>query len=617
MQVFPQRRWRLRPGYIDETTAEQLGAAHGVSGLIAQVAAARLGRAGIDVTDTLTDDDPLETYLLPGLRHLPDPQTIPGLADACEAIVDALLAGETVAVWGDYDVDGVTAAALLSDFFRLRLPGLAPVQVHLPNRTEEGYGLNTDGLDRLQAAGAGVVVTVDCGITDVAAIEHAEGNGLAVIVTDHHLPGKELPPATAICNPRLTPTLEPCPCAEIAGVGVAFFLAAALNRALPAELDEQYGGTPIDIRPLLDLVALGTLADVVRLQGVNRVLVKNGMLLLTEARRPGIHALKKAAGLDPFGALSAGQVVFTLAPRINAAGRMGGPQDALTMLLAPDRETARPYAEKLDAVNRERRAEEERITEEALAQAEEQATSHVGLTICGEDWHPGVIGIVASRVAERFNRPTLILTKSEDDSGGMTWKGSGRSIPEADLHGALCECGHLLSRFGGHKQAAGLEVADERLGELRAAFNAAITAQCGPAPLPATLSADAELSFGQITYELLKELELLQPFGMGNAEPLFISRPVVVASHRVFGRGHVRAELREPESGIVLHAKFWRQAEHFTRELRGATIRVAFSPKRDDYGGSLTIDLHVKDWLTGERARTPLPVREMRCIAAE
>ncbi|NJB69458.1 single-stranded-DNA-specific exonuclease [Desulfobaculum xiamenense] len=517
----------------------------------------------------------MDIFLSPGLKHLAQLDEFPGLMEAAQVLADGLIAGRSFAVWGDYDVDGVTATALVTDFLTRR--GYT-ARHHLPNRFNEGYGLNIEGIEELAAQGVDLLLTVDCGITSMNEVARARELGMTVVVSDHHLPGPELPPAHAVVDPRV----GECPCPDLAGVGVAFLLVAALNRMLP--------GDPIDIRQFLDLVALGTIADVVKLKGQNRILVKNGLLLLGEARRPGIAALKEASGFAPTAALGAGQVGFGLAPRINAAGRMGEAENALNLLLAPDYETARPLAAKLDTLNTERRSTEDTILKEALAQAETQL-SRLGLVLYSPGWHSGIIGIVASRVVEAHYRPTLIITT---ENGHL--KGSGRSTREFDLHGGLEACSHLLLGFGGHRQAAGLSLAPENLEPLRDAFHAAVAAQCGDTPLTPSLYVDGELSFADIDFILLKELEMLQPFGPGNAEPVFASAPVRVRQRRIFGKNHVKLELVDEASGVSLNAKAWRQAENMPPSMQGQRIRIAFTPKIDRYQGSASIDLQIKDW---------------------
>jgi len=346
------------------------------------------------------------------------------------------------------------------------------------------------------------------------------------------------------------------------------------------------------VRSVLDLVALGSLADVVPLSTQNRILAKNGLLVLAQGHRPGLAALKEAAGFERNAALDAGQVVFGLAPRINASSRMAHGQLALDMLLAKDVETARPLAAKLDKLNQERRSEEARILEQALAQADEQLDK-VGLVLFGEDWSPGVIGIVASRVVEAHYRPTVMLCQ---DQGVV--KGSGRSIPECDIHGSLVECADCFQRFGGHRQAAGLTLNPGALASFRTLFNEAVVRQLGPAPIVPRLRVDRTLPFKDIDFTLLKELELLEPHGMGNPRPVFASPPVRVREARFFGRdkAHANLELRDETGGVTLRGKAWRKAKELPADLRDSLLRVAFTPQIDRYNGLAAIDLHIRDW---------------------
>ncbi len=551
----------------------------------------------------------MDRFLSPGLRHLAKPETIPGLEEAAKVLAREIERGATFCVWGDYDVDGITSTALVKDFFLQRLGSEAApldnsgrIRHYLPNRVDDGYGLNVEGIEKLHAEGVDLLLTVDCGISAVAEVARARELGMTVVVSDHHLPPGELPNAHAICDPRLCGGNcgERCTgMCELAGVGVAFMLMAAVNRLLPGE--------PVDMRQFLDLVALGTIADVVGLTGQNRILVKNGLLLIKEARRPGIAALKVYSGYDRLAELGAGQIGFGLAPRINAAGRMADPGVALELLLARDLDQANPLASLLDGLNAQRRTEEQGILEEALAQAEEQA-HRLGLVLAAEHWHPGVIGIVASRVVERHYKPVLMLCREEDGQSAY-WKGSGRSVAEFDLHEGLTGLEHLFLGYGGHKQAAGLSMPLENLDALREGFHLAVEAALGPNPLTPTLKLDRELAFGEITHTLLKELELLQPFGMGNPEPLFVSPPVLVKDYRVFGKDHVKLTLAEQlppaasptgsaptRPGAHLPAKAWRKATVLTREVQGKLMRFAFTPRIDRFDGIPKIELQVKDW---------------------
>lgn len=520
-------------------------------------------------------------YLSPGLRYLAKPSLWPGMAEAADVLARGLRAGRKMAIWGDYDADGVTSTALALQV--LHHHGFDALR-HLPDRRSEGYGMNVGGVEELARQGASLLLTVDCGISDVSAIRRARELGMDVVVTDHHLPPEELPPATVLCNPKLAD----CPCATLAGVGVTFFLMAELN----ARLAE--GGTPrMDMRRTLDLVALGTLADLVELEGQNRILVKNGLLVLAEAKRPGIAELKAVSGFAPLASLGAGQVVFSLAPRINAAGRVASAEMALSLLCAEENDGAAGYARTLDAYNTQRRQEEERITEQAMVQAE-SALNDPALVIAGRDWNQGVIGIVASRLVEKYHKPTLVLC-----ADGDTLKGSGRSISGFNLHDGLMRCSEELLACGGHRMAAGLRLKPEKLESFRSRFLEVVRAELGPDPVPAVQMIDDELSFKEAAdFVFLKELEMMQPFGVGNPEPVFQSPPLLVKRRRLFGqqKNHVLLELTDESCKITLQAKAWRQAGEFPSDLEGRHIRLAYSPAIDMYNGAASVDVRIKDW---------------------
>ncbi|MDR2694867.1 MAG: single-stranded-DNA-specific exonuclease RecJ [Deltaproteobacteria bacterium] len=534
----------------------------------------------------LSSPEEMDAFLSPGLRRLAPPEDWPGMEHSARVLAEGLLAGKTFAVWGDYDVDGVSAAVLVRDV--LATHGLAAV-VHLPDRRSEGYGLNNAALERLAAQGVDLLLTVDCGISDVQAVNRARELGICVVVSDHHLPPPELPKAHAICNPRLAE----CPCPHLAGVGVAFFLMSALNALLTP-----HTGARHDMRDTLDLVALGTLADVVRLSGQNRILVKNGLLKIAQAARPGMAALKEACGFHPAASLSGSQVVFSLAPRVNAAGRLGQAQLAFDLLCAGDYAAALELARALDELNTRRRAEEERMYLEARAQAQERCSA-MGLVLYKPDWHPGIIGIVASRIVEDMYRPALVLC---DDQSSL--KGSGRSIHEFDLYEALRGLEDIFLAFGGHRLAAGLRLECGKLEELRARFDAAARACLGETPLTAGLTLDGELDFDKAAdFAFLKELELLQPFGSGNAEPVFASPPLVIRRRRAFGpaKNHVALEVEDPSCGVTLHAKAWRQAEALPDSVCGRQIRLAYTPRMDTWNGAPSVDVRIKDWKFEEK----------------
>lgn len=526
------------------------------------------------------DADDINLFLNPMLRHLSAPTAWPGVSEAADLLISGLLAGKRLVVWGDYDVDGVTATALVMQV--LRHHGF-PVEWHLPDRLTEGYGLNVEHVERLAASGVSMLLTVDCGISDTAAVARARELGLCVVVSDHHMPPANLPSADALCNPRL----GDCPCVSLAGVGVAFFLMAEINSRLAA-----LGRPKLDLRQTLDLVALGTLADMVSLEGQNRILVKNGLLKIAEARRPGVAELKVVSGYQPSASLGAGQVVFSLAPRLNAAGRMADATLALNLLCCDDHDRAAELARQLDAHNTERRRQEEHIVEEARIQAE-ACLADPALVLTGTGWNLGVIGIVASRMVEQYNKPTLVLC-----ADGDTLKGSGRSVPSFDLHQGLSCCADLLIGYGGHRMAAGLRVEPGRLNEFRERFLSVVRVELGDKPMPSTLTLDGELNFAAASdFTFLKELEMLQPFGVGNPEPVFASPPLTVRSRRLFGpqRNHVNLELQDESCGDILHAKAWRQADALPASVEGKRLRLAYSPSIDMYNGVASVDLKIRD----------------------
>ncbi|MBD0318162.1 MAG: single-stranded-DNA-specific exonuclease RecJ, partial [Thermoleophilia bacterium] len=427
-----------------------------------------------------------------------DPFLLGDVAAACESIRAALSAGRRICVHGDYDVDGIAATALAVSVLR-RIGG--DVGWHLPSRFEEGYGVSGDTLARLADEGYGLVVTVDCGITATAEVAEAKARGLQVVVTDHHRPGSLLPDCPVVA-PR--PSGYPFP--DLCGTGVVFRLLQALAPDTP--LDEH-----------LDLVALATVGDVVPLLDENRALVAAGLRRLARTSRPGLRALMRTAGVDA-ARVDAAAIAFRLAPRINAAGRLCHPRAALDLLLTEDAAEAQRLAGELERLNRDRQAVEDRILRDAVRQVaewDEEERRRRAYVLAGEDWHRGVIGIVASRLVERFNRPVVLLAPDDSAADGAEgWVGSGRSIPAFDLHAGLTACSPHLTRWGGHRAAAGLSLA----GGSRDAFGRALAdharAVLSREELAPTLVVDAVVDGRDLTLDLCEELERLAPFGLGN-----------------------------------------------------------------------------------------------------
>lgn len=522
----------------------------------------------------LSTPEEMERFLNPGLRHLHPLERWPNIERGAKLIRESIERNEKIAIWGDYDVDGITATSLVKDFLNKRR---VDVSHYIPDRMEFGYGLHPDGIHRLATQGIKLLISVDCGIANIEEVQIANNLGMNVIITDHHLPGPTLPNAAVIINPKL----DNWPSTNLAGVGVIFLLMGALNRILPDTL--------IDIREYLDLVALGTIADVVPLDDQNRILVKNGLLLISEGRRTGIQALKSVSKIGQDDKIDAGTIGFSLAPRINAAGRIGNPNLAVNLLLEEDYVTAEQIANKLDKLNSKRKNEESRILEEATAQAEGQLELPA-FVLHSEHWHSGIIGIVASRIVEKYNRPCLILTKEN----GL-FKGSGRSTPNVNLYLALEDCKQCLYKFGGHQQAAGLKLAPFQLANLKIDFPKAVTKQIGNKLHQHIIEVDTRLSFSEITPSLLKELDMLQPFGPNNPKPIFISPPSKVLKIRFFSHNqHIELYLQDTNDLSTARAIAWRQGNFWlNKTLQEKVISIAYFPNRSKYNGLTQIELTV------------------------
>jgi single-stranded-DNA-specific exonuclease len=479
------------------------------------------------------DAESAREYLRPALGRLSDPETLAGLPEAVEAIAATVRAGGTILVHGDYDVDGQCATALLTR--ALRAAG-AHVVPFVPHRLRDGYDFGPAGLAAAQAAGASLIITCDCGITAVDAVEGANALGIDVVITDHHIPGPVLPPARAVVDPQRIE--DHSGLTQLCGTGVAFKLVQALVPllGLPANL-------PLH---LLDLVALATVADVVPLVGENRILVKHGLKVLNGSRWPGLRALIEVAGLGGK-EIRAGQLGFVLGPRLNAAGRIGDPADGLRLLLSDDPAEATALARRLDTLNAERQALDQRMLDEALVQVEQgDPDRDAGLVLTGEGWHPGVVGIVASRVVERYGRPTFLIAFD-----GEIGKGSGRSISRFNLHSALSECGDLLERFGGHHMAAGVTIRRDRLEAFRERFAHVARSALAPEDLGPEQRVDLVVSLDEVTRDLERLCRHLEPCGTGNPSPVFGVRGVRFAGWSVLRNGHLKGMLDDGRTRVA------------------------------------------------------------------
>jgi single-stranded-DNA-specific exonuclease len=492
------------------------------AGLVSSLGVSEL-TAGVLVRRGYTDPAAARAFLA-GEQPPHDPFLLGDMRVACERIRAAVAEGRRICVHGDYDVDGISATALA--VLLLRDLG-AEVDWHLPSRFDEGYGVRSETLARLADEGCGLVLTVDCGITAVEEIAEARARGLEVIVTDHHRPGDALPDCPIVAT---RPSEYPFP--ELCGTGVVHKLGQALF-GVDSDIPKRH----------LDLVALATIADVVPLLDENRTLAIAGLRALARTQKPGLQALMRAAGVDP-AAVDAGAVGFRLGPRINAAGRLGHPRAALELLLTADADDARRLAHTLEELNRERQAVEARILREAASEVEswsEADRRRRAYVVAGKDWHEGVIGIVASRLVERFERPVVLLTGGEGD-----WKGSGRSIASFDLHAGLAACSDLLGRWGGHRAAAGLSIKPENIAAFAERFAAHAAGVLSDDDLRPTTRVDGIVPRGtRLTLELCAELAQLAPFGLGNPDVTLLAPGCELGELATVGEGkHLRFRIR-------------------------------------------------------------------------
>jgi single-stranded-DNA-specific exonuclease len=548
------RRWLLKrtnPEYIT-----YLSRSAGISPALAQILINREIKTPEEVRD----------FMSPGLDTMCDPFDIEGIPALVEAILGAKGKGLRLFVHGDYDADGLTATAIMVG--ALRHLGME-VAYHIPNRFDSGYGFHPPAVEQAKEFGAGLIITVDCGITSYEAARAAKANGIDLIITDHHEPaadtgdadGGALPEALAIINPKLS--APDSALAGLSGAGIALKVVQALAMK----------DSSIDPRGHIDLAALGTLADSVPLTGENRIIVREGLPVIDNSQRPGLMALKEVAGLNSR-VLNARLATFTLVPRINAAGRLGDASEVVELMLTDSEKKAKEIARSLHNKNSERQKQEEVVLEEALKVIEKEGYGPA-IVLAGEGWSEGVVGIVASRLVDLYQRPSFVLSIKD----GVA-KGSARSVQGFDIHAALAEAGSHLIGFGGHKQAAGLRLQASELEAFRKKMEAIAASQMeGFTPV---LNIDAEVDLKDVTYSLVSELGALEPFGYGNPEPVLGSRDLEVINPRVVGNNHLKVKLR---SGNCAHdAIGWGMGR----------VDAAFAATINDWNGSRLVQLSLK-----------------------
>ncbi len=575
-------RWRVQP--FDRDRIAELSRGAGISPLAAHV----LLNRGV------TDAASARAFLDARLNGLNDPEGIPGVVDAADRLVAAIRRDRSIVIYGDYDVDGVCGVSVL--WAALKLAGAKRVDYYIPHRVQEGYGVNPEALRKIAADHPGaLVVTVDCGISAVAEALLARELGLEFVVTDHHTIGSELPAADVLVHPRLPGGSYPF--GDLCGAAVAFKLAWQVckgfgdgKKASPHLRDY--------LVQSLGLVAMATVADVVPLREENRILVRHGLAGVHGAPTVGMKALMRVAKCLDKRKLTAGNIGFGLAPRINAAGRLERAMRAVEMLTTDDATLAERIADELDEVNR-RRQEVER---EIFRQATEQIRSEGGLNDRGaivlgrQGWHPGVIGIVASRMVETYHRPTILVAFGEEFA-----QGSGRSIPGFNLYDAIHQCSEGLIGFGGHSAAAGVRMSADHFPVFAERFDARCRGLMTPELRERVLNIDAEVPLATLDLRTVEELEKLEPHGMGNPRPVFLaSRARVVGEPRVVGADQKHLQLKLGQGNAVVKAIAWGLAEKGKGLAHDAELDAVFSPSINEWNGYRSVQLEIKDFLVAD-----------------
>ncbi|MEO1496155.1 MAG: single-stranded-DNA-specific exonuclease RecJ [Planctomycetota bacterium] len=576
------KRWRVATH--DPTRIAALERAAGLPTVVAQLLIAR----GID------DPDEARSFLEPKLTGLRDPLTLPGVEQACDVLLDSIAREEPIVVYGDYDADGMTAAAILLRCLRL-LRGR--VRFYVPHRMEEGYGLNAEALRTLAAEGALTIVTVDCGVASVAEADVARELGLRLVVTDHHQMADRLPNAAAIVHPGL-PGAD-YPFTGLCGAAVAFKLAWALCQR---SCDERSGGRVTEpMRKMLmqavGLAAIGSVADVVPLVDENRILVRNGLNALRHSPAAGVKELERVAKLGKKPELSGEDLGFAIAPRLNAAGRLGQAELGVELLSTDDPARAAELAEYVDELNEQRKTVERSVLLAARKQAKERfdPTHDPALVLADRGWHAGVVGIVAGKLAEQYHKPVVVV--SLDKLGAKPGTGSGRSIPGFDLHAAFATAGEHLVSHGGHAAAAGLKIDERNLDAFRIDFCAHAAQQLGPDGQSGELTIDAEAPLASLTHQTVSQIERLAPFGHGNRRPTLCTTGVRLAAppRRMGGGRHLSVDLEQ--HGVKLRAVAFGEGD-WEEELAktNGPLEIAFQPVINTFRGYRSVEMHLADW---------------------
>ncbi|MCX7817244.1 MAG: single-stranded-DNA-specific exonuclease RecJ [Syntrophales bacterium] len=567
---LPVTRWVFP--YENRTLVEEISKEFGILPEIAQIL----------VNRGIRDTDAAKRYLSPSLRDLHSPFLMKDMGKGARRVIRALHNNEKITIFGDYDADGITATVILLKFLH---NVTSNVDYYIPDRIEEGYGLNKKAIDRIKYTGTSLIITVDCGISDTENVEYAKSKGMDVIILDHHEIPPKVPKALAVINPNQ----RDCSFAfrYLTGVGVAFNFLIAL-RALMRQ--EGFWGrfTYPNLKEYLDLVALGTLGDIAPLIDENRIMTKIGLDLITEDSRVGIKALKEVSGLANQ-VIDANKATFCLIPRINAAGRVGSPQDAVRLLLTEDLEEAREIARRLETYNRKRQTLERAILQDILKEIEQDfdLEGRRFLVFSSKNWHPGVIGVVASRLVDRYRRPVMLISL-QDGIG----RGSGRSVNDFNIYESLRECDHLLLSYGGHQLAAGICIREEDIENFSRTLEEIVGKRLGEGNFIRCTHIDAHCELSNLSHELLSQVALLAPYGNQNPEPVFYSRNVSVLFSSVVGNNHLR--MRVVGSGITCNS-IWYSMGHLAGYIKNVSSDIAFTPQINFWNGMSEIQLKMLD----------------------
>jgi single-stranded-DNA-specific exonuclease len=569
--ALPVTQWRF--SLQQEDIAEQLANEFGILPVMSKIL---MSRNIVNLIDA-------KKYLFPSLNDLHNPFLMKDMDKAVHRVIQAIQRKEKIVVFGDYDADGITSIAVMLKF----LCGLLPeTDFYIPDRIEEGYGLNRGAIDLLKRRSVDLIITVDCGVSDLECVAYAATLGIDTIILDHHEVPEILPPAIAVINPHRPDC--PFPFKHLAGVGIAFNFLISLRGKLRQEGFWNNRVYP-NLREYLDLVALGTIGDISPLIDENRIFTKIGLDLITEDKRVGLKALKEICGIETQ-VIDTNKASFCLIPRINAAGRVGSPTEAVKLLLSDDLAEARDLARVLDGYNRKRQTIEKTILTEILAEIAKTVDPHLksSLVFASPNWHPGVIGIVAARLVDRFYRPAILISIRNGIG-----KGSGRSIADVNIYQGLKKCDALLLSYGGHQYAAGISIREEDIEEFKHLLEGVISDNILPVNMISQTTIDAQCQLPDVNQDLLTQIGMIAPFGSRNPEPVLCVRNVNVTASNIVGNNHLRLRLN---GGGVSCNGIWFSKGHFIKQLTsGTTSDIAFTPQFNYWNGVNEIQLKMKD----------------------